>query len=477
MADQKLSELTAQSALQDADLIYIGDESSGTYTSKQATLSNLWTYVTGKIQGLTNKATPVSGDILTIQDSAASNELKELTIGALSTYLTTNDVQPLDAELTALASVTSAADKLPYFTGSGTASVTDITSFARTILDDADAATVRTTIGHTDETAKVSANDTTAGYLNGKLVEGTGISFSEGNDGGNETLTLNVTGAAETETIVEDARKSTAGTITKGSPVYLIGYNASGYLEVEEADADDPSKMPAIGLAQDNLTDSATGHIVTAGELTNVDTSSFTVTAEVFVSTTAGTMTDTKPTATDTAIQKMGIVTRSNVATGRILVIGAGRTNDVPNALDRDLSAGSNNITNLADPSSAQDAATKAYVDALSSSDWNDLSGVTRTDANTLGGTGIENTLTAGTVVRMADAASRPTDATTWKYAVVISTGTDSVDICGEAVPSGVDTFFLEYNLADERVERLPLFVSGLWDDSTSTDLLRQLSS
>jgi len=43
---------------------------------------------------------------------------------------------------------------------------------------------------NTDETAKVSANDTTNGYLNGKLVAGTGISFTENNDGGNETLTI-----------------------------------------------------------------------------------------------------------------------------------------------------------------------------------------------------------------------------------------------------------------------------------------------
>lgn len=43
---------------------------------------------------------------------------------------------------------------------------------------------------NTDETCKVSADDTTAGYLNGKLVAGEGIDFTEGSPGGNETLTI-----------------------------------------------------------------------------------------------------------------------------------------------------------------------------------------------------------------------------------------------------------------------------------------------
>lgn len=46
----------------------------------------------------------------------------------------------------------------------------------------------------TDEKSKVSSNDTTAGYLNGKLVAGTNVTFTENNDGGNETLTIAASG-------------------------------------------------------------------------------------------------------------------------------------------------------------------------------------------------------------------------------------------------------------------------------------------
>jgi hypothetical protein len=107
MPDTKVSGLTAITAVDDADIVCVVDTSDTTMGAG----------------GSTRKSTK-------------ANFLK---VGT--------DIQAYDADLAALAGLTSAADKGIQFSGSGTAATFDLTTAGKALIDDASASAQRTTLG------------------------------------------------------------------------------------------------------------------------------------------------------------------------------------------------------------------------------------------------------------------------------------------------------------------------------------------
>ena len=152
-----------------------------------------------------------------------------------------SDVQAYDAELAALAGLTSAADKGIQFTGSGSAATYDLTAAGKALLDDADASAQRTTMGVAIG-SDVQAYDAGLASIAGLTTAANKVIYTTGSD------TYAVTDfTAFGRSLVDDA-DAAAGRTTLGlgtAATLNVGTSANNVVQL-----DGTGKLPAVDGSQ-----------------------------------------------------------------------------------------------------------------------------------------------------------------------------------------------------------------------------------
>lgn len=154
---------------------------------------------------------PVTGGGTGANNAVTARANLGLTIGS--------DVQANSLQLTALANTVSGADRLPYFTGVGTADVANFTAFGRNLVGQANATTAQSLLGLGSMATQPTSNflAITGGTLTGLLtVSNLGVAFTASDT--NPTCSAGVYGiyADLSETKLKQCQNGVVGDIGSG---------------------------------------------------------------------------------------------------------------------------------------------------------------------------------------------------------------------------------------------------------------------
>jgi hypothetical protein len=203
-------------------------------TTSLATVSNNYLSISNQV--ITAGTVPISLGGTGGTSASEARTLLGVSVGS--------DVQAYDVGLQSISGLSTSANKMIYTTGSDTYAVTDLTAFARTILDDSDAATVRTTLG-LDSAATTPSSDYATAAQGSKADNAT--------QPGDAATTLNV---SATDKLLG---RSTAG----AGSVEEITLTSAGRALLDDADA--AAQRTTLGLGTAAL--SASGDFETAGSV------------------------------------------------------------------------------------------------------------------------------------------------------------------------------------------------------------------
>lgn len=124
---------------------------------------------------------------------------------------------------------------------------------------------------------------------------------------------------SNTKTIHSLVYNADSVTINKGQPVYLFGANGANPSVKLASNIGDTASATTYGLANENIAAGATGEIVTQGLIKGVNTATYAAGNQLYLGSTAGTLTTTKPYGANHLVY-IGVVTSVNAVSGRILV-------------------------------------------------------------------------------------------------------------------------------------------------------------